>query len=926
MKQTFRPAPQVAVRASFRTQPVAVACALLMLGNGLAVAQQADQSVVVTGIRRGIEDSVSVKRNAEGIMEVISAEDIGKLPDVSIAESLARLPGLAGQRVAGRAQEIQIRGLSGDFAGTLLNGRQQVSTGDNRSVEFDQFPSELIGQVRVYKTPEARVIGGGLSGTIDMRTVRPLDFSSRAVALNARMESNSNGSLNADTSAKGKRFSVSYIDQFANRSIGVALGFAHLDTPGQELHYKAWGFSANDTKRDCVAHPEWGCGPVTGVAPGASFLNGFEVEALSRKQTRDGLMAVFEFKPSKALHSTVDLYYSKFKKDESMRGLMGSMGDAWGGAAGAAFSNVKTEPVGSATTLVTAANVAGVPNMVLRNDLNTRRDELKSMGWNTEWKIGSGWSAVADLSYSNAKREENVIETYASVYAGTKPALTNFTTVVPAGGGFPTLTPSLNYADAAVVKLGDPAGWGHDGLWKKPKADDTIKALNLVGKKELDGMFSGLDFGLNYTTRTKSREMNEVAADLKNARAPIPVPSALLQAPTSLSFAGIPGVVAYDVMAALNSVYNLKEQAADQIINRNYDVNEKVATAFVQLGIDTKLGGIPVRGNAGLQYINTKQDSTGWSKPSGVFSEVTRGTSYTDVLPSLNLSFEFGNNLYMRTGIAKTLARGRMDDMKAGADINITKSTSGVTSWGGSGGNPELEPWRAKSFDLSFEKYFGKRSYVALAGFYKNLDTYIYTQKLVGNFSAFPNTSNPHLDTPLNPLGIYERPMNGKGGHLHGGELSTSLDAGLWNKAWDGFGVVASLSVTASTVHPDGPGTSASLPGLSGVLRNLTAYYEKDGISARISQRYRSAFRGEITGLHNARSFEEIMADRQIDMQLGYEFATGSMKGLSLLLQVNNLTNSPYATRQGNGFGEIVAPAIYNSYGRQVLFGVNYKL
>lgn len=145
MKQTFRPAPQVAVRASFRTQPVAVACALLMLGNGLAVAQQADQSVVVTGIRRGIEDSVSVKRNAEGIMEVISAEDIGKLPDVSIAESLARLPGLAGQRVAGRAQEIQIRGLSGDFAGTLLNGRQQVSTGDNRSVEFDQFPSELIG-------------------------------------------------------------------------------------------------------------------------------------------------------------------------------------------------------------------------------------------------------------------------------------------------------------------------------------------------------------------------------------------------------------------------------------------------------------------------------------------------------------------------------------------------------------------------------------------------------------------------------------------------------------------------------------------------------------------------------------------------------------------------------------------------------------
>jgi iron complex outermembrane receptor protein len=148
----------------------------------------------------------------------------------------------------------------------------------------------------------------------------------------------------------------------------------------------------------------------------------------------------------------------------------------------------------------------------------------------------------------------------------------------------------------------------------------------------------------------------------------------------------------------------------------------------------------------------------------------------------------------------------------------------------------------------------------------------------------------------------------------------------LWNKAWDGIGMVASVSVTASSVHPDGPGTSAALPGLSGVLRNLTAYYERNGISARISQRYRSAFRGEINGLHNARQFEEIMADRQVDMQLGYEFNTGSMKGLSVLLQVNNLTNSPYATRQGNGFGEVIAPATYNSYGRQVLFGVNYKL
>src|SRR5690606_27950505 len=115
--------------------------------------------VVVTGIRRGIESAISVKRDATSIVEAISAEDIGKLPDVSIAESIARLPGMAAQRVAGRAQVITVRGLSPDFATTLLNGREMVSTGDNRSVEFDQYPSELISGVTVYKTPDSGLVG-----------------------------------------------------------------------------------------------------------------------------------------------------------------------------------------------------------------------------------------------------------------------------------------------------------------------------------------------------------------------------------------------------------------------------------------------------------------------------------------------------------------------------------------------------------------------------------------------------------------------------------------------------------------------------------------------------------------------------------------------------------------------------------------------
>src|SRR6185369_3328416 len=163
-----------------------------------------------------IESSIPIKKESTSIVESITAEDIGKLPDVSIGESIARLPGLAAQRVNGRAQVISIRGLAPDFTTTLLNGRAQASSGDNRAVEFDQYPSELLSSVVIYKTPDAAISGMGLSGTADLRTVRPLAFGKRAIALNIRGELDSGGGRNADISKYGWRGTASYIDQNAD--------------------------------------------------------------------------------------------------------------------------------------------------------------------------------------------------------------------------------------------------------------------------------------------------------------------------------------------------------------------------------------------------------------------------------------------------------------------------------------------------------------------------------------------------------------------------------------------------------------------------------------------------------------------------------------------------------------------------------------
>ena len=147
------------------------------------------------------------------------------------------MPGLTAQRVAGRSSTINIRGLAGDFSTTLLNGREQVSAGDNRGVEFDQYPSELLSGVLVYKTPDAKLPAQGISGTIDLQTVSPLSYTGPKVSINVRGEKNSLGELNDGYSDMGSRFSASFIDKFADDTIGLAIGYARLDSPGQ---FKEW--------------------------------------------------------------------------------------------------------------------------------------------------------------------------------------------------------------------------------------------------------------------------------------------------------------------------------------------------------------------------------------------------------------------------------------------------------------------------------------------------------------------------------------------------------------------------------------------------------------------------------------------------------------------------------------------------------------
>lgn len=934
--------------------------AIAMLAPQAAYAQDAPadeasdgQEITVSGIRYSLGNSINEKRKNESIVEAVSAEEIGKLPDVSIAESIARLPGLAAQRVNGRAQVISLRGFSPDFTTTFLNGRAQASSGDNRSVEFDQYPSELLNMVVVYKTPDASISGMGLSGSIDLRTVRPLEYGKKAFVVNLRGEVNSGGRLNADIKNWGWRGSASWIGQNADNTLGWAIGYAHLDSPSQMRHVKAYNYET------------FCCGQQNRITPvGAqadSFITGQEIFATSRDQKRDAVIGILEFQPSDSVHTTLDLYYSRFKQMEVTRGTQW-FSNVW--ADSQTFTNVTNGSIGGTTVGVTGAATGVAPQ--LRNDYNTRDDELFSVGWNGEFDMTEKLSFIADLSYSLNQRDESITETYAGYGCCATSANQNANRVFDtigwdftdflAGNGFPDWSEGLNYADASQVSLGDRApwgGWGHDGQTKEPHVKETVFAIDMGFEHELGGAFKSLDFGGNFTRTTKSKTVDEFDLFLKNGRLQSLVGSQYLVSPTSLGFAGMGNTLSVNLPLALPVYYDKVVFIDRNTFDKSWDIEENTFTLKAKLNIDAG----NLHGNVGVQWVHQEQQSSGQAinflvTPRQV-DPITDGTSYSDWLPSLNLTYELGGGHRIRMALSRQMARPRMDEMRAdfipGAS-NVCGGGGGSSAqcqpggtihpWNANGGNAKLEPWRAKSADVAYEWYIDKSSYIAVSGFYKDLENYVYLQQQSFDFAGLilPPTVVVPPGVTVSTIGTIRQPANGKGGSIYGVEVSGALNFGKLTPALDGFGVIASYSYVKSNLRPtDSTNPTAvqatRIPGLSTHVYNVTGYFEKDGFQARASYRYRSGFKGEVVQLFATRGLTEILADRQLDAQLGYSFPDdSSLGGLSVLFQVNNLTDSPYRTRLGvDGGGPRTSggdylPEIYQKYGRQFLLGFSYKL
>ncbi|MBE0352290.1 TonB-dependent receptor [Pseudoalteromonas lipolytica] len=350
--------------------------------------------IEVRGFSRSLIQSLNQKRFSDTVSEQLSADDLGALPDVSMADALTRLPGISAVRTGGQAAEINIRGLSGGFVFSTLNGREQVSTSGSRSIEFDQYPSELISSAAVYKSPKASLIEGGVAGTVELQTASPLDNDQQhKFTANVRGMYNDRASEVFDATEYGDRISFSYQGKFFDDTLGVALGYARLFQPSVATQFIGLAYNGNKDV-DGLAND------IDGPAdnPANEYISeGFELQHLGGEETRNGYLTSIEWAPTDNFKLKGDAFLSRFDSESFARGFRVKFGGP---------SAVYANPLLDGNAVIGGA-INRTSNSFTRveivNDDNQDFDEVDSYGINADWQVTERLNVNADVSLSRAK-------------------------------------------------------------------------------------------------------------------------------------------------------------------------------------------------------------------------------------------------------------------------------------------------------------------------------------------------------------------------------------------------------------------------------------------------------------------------------------------------------------------------------------------
>ncbi|GFD70137.1 TonB-dependent receptor [Alteromonas sp. KUL106] len=861
--------------------------------------------IEVSGIRSSVAKSMDVKRSSAGVVDAISAEDIGDFPDTNLAESLQRITGVSIDRSGGEGQLITVRGFGPQFNTVLVNGRQMASENDSRAFSFDTIASELVSSLDVHKTSTATMQSGGVGSTININTARPF-------ALNGfKMAGSVKAVYDENSEETTPQFSGLISNTFNDDTFGVLLAVSHQERETRLNQAQMDGWLEN------VGVPN----PVTqsGEAWTGNVFSprNYDHKVTFEERTRTNANLVFQYAPNDKLVVTADALYSDFdvESEATSYGHWFTAPNIQGvGDDGSLFDesgNRRSPTVDANGTIVDLYQEVGLATDMHAKTFD-RLTDTYAIGLNFDYQYSDNLNLSFDLSHSEAEREANngggdqlsligyanrvrfqvddnilpVASMFASpngtIYSGQQELEG---AIVTGPDGFPIYNPAL-MPDGVSNHLDEANSRAHVMLRRGWAVEDAVSQLRFDGEYVTDG--SGLTeirFGAQYSTETKSltRWDNEgVGIHCTYCGYPdlpeIPAGSQYVFDAGSDFLSDVSGSgrmptswLAHDGeanFAFLESYYQSVngESISFDAVRRNnsFEVEEDIISTYMEFDFEGEVADMFLSATAGVRYEMTDVTVNGTQAPItgltildqtemlagfGNAQSIATESDYDVLLPNFSVRLEITDDLIARFAASSTITRPTLNSMSPVTVITTTRQGGDLTS---TSGNPALEPFKSDNLDLSLEYYYDEASYASIGYFRKLVSNFIVNSQedktfelADGSLLTDPSTgANASAPDAGDDVAVFTNtlPNNGEDATVDGFEIA------LQHTFDNGFGVLANGTIVDSDAELDPFDINQvfALTGLSDSY-NLVAFYETDDYQIRLAYNWRDAFVQSLT-------------------------------------------------------------------------------
>ncbi|HEV7607308.1 MAG TPA: TonB-dependent receptor [Steroidobacteraceae bacterium] len=929
-----------------RVSTLLTATAIWSFANGAAAqdatSSQASESaetieeVVVTGFRASLNKALDAKQNQVGSIDMIVAEDIADFPDLNLAESLQRVPGVVIARDAGEGRQISVRGLGPQFTRVRINGLEAMSangstdasggTNRTRSFDFNTFASELFNNITVRKTASAEIEEGSLGATVDLQTGRPFDYDGLTIAGSVQAGYND---LTEDSDPRAA-FLIS--NTFADGKFGALLSLAYTDRKLEDDGSSTvrWQPNTGIGTLD-PAYPIATAGKPTLAQIRAAFVPRIpRYDEYKHDQQRLGVTAALQFAPSDATSFSLDALYAKFdaKRDEI---FLEAPAFSTGGADTTDINTVDAEIDANNSLVYGVFNDVDVRSEARHDELTTKFTQVTLEGKHT---FSDAFNMRGQVGFAEANHD-NPVQTTLLFDALN---IDGYSYDYRANSRLPLIT-------YGTTDVANPATWTLTQIRLRPQS-----TINSYQTASLDFEWSASDafklkFGpqwKNYLFKsTELRRSNGTTANIEGLRpvtAPIANYSFLTHFGSGLSMpaGSVTTWLTPDLIAAVDALdlnnSSLYPMGIQPVLGNNNQVEEDDQGAYVQGDFKFELGAHSLRGNVGVRYVKTDMTSEGYVLVAGVPVLQEATNDYSDVLPSLNLVYDLSESLLLRFGASKVMTRPNLGQLTPGASVSVSGNNRTVSV-----GNPTLDPFRAKSYDLGVEWYFAPESLLSVAFFYKDVESFVQTLRDQRTF-----TGNPYgLDDSVavaacgatagcNPGALWDFtiPATTEGGPVKGFEVSYQQPFTFLPGVWSNFGTILNYTGVESEITyltVSGPAgqppvitaVTDDLTGLSKRAYNATLYFDNKTFSARVSAAFRSDYLTTVPG-RNSNDVEGTAETLNIDFSSSYNINDH----FTVSLEALNLTDEVQDQWVGSAADRL---SYYHHQGTQYYLGARFK-